>query len=63
VGIWAVLHEICSDYAQIMSVLFLGIVGPGPWSLDAIFARKQKLTSVAIVKEALLVPVPAPLPR
>lgn len=41
VGIWAVLHEIRSDYAQIMSVLFLGIVGPGSWSLDAVFARRQ----------------------
>ncbi len=39
VGIWAVFHEIRSDYAQIMSVLFLGIVGPGPWSLDAVLAR------------------------
>src|SRR6266498_754053 len=39
VGIWAVLHEIRSDYAQIMSILFLGIVGPGPWSLDAVLAR------------------------
>ncbi len=39
VGIWAVLHEIRSEYAQIMSVLFLGIVGPGPWSLDAVSAR------------------------
>jgi len=38
VGIWAVLHEIRSDYAQIMSVLFLGIVGPGRWSLDAVFS-------------------------
>jgi putative oxidoreductase len=39
VGIWAVLHEVRSDYAQIMSVLSLGIVGPGPWSLDAVLAR------------------------
>lgn len=39
VGIWAVLHEVRSEYAQMMSVLFLGIVGPGPWSLDAVFAR------------------------
>ena len=38
-GIWAVLHEVRSEYAQIMSVLFLGIVGPGPWSLDAVLAR------------------------
>ena len=40
VGIWAVLHEIRSDYAQVMSVLFLGIVGPGRWSLDALFSRR-----------------------
>jgi putative oxidoreductase len=39
VGAWAVLHEIRSDYAQIMSVLFLMIAGPGPLSLDAILAR------------------------
>ena len=39
VGIWAVLHEVRSEYAQMMSVLFLGIVGPGPWSLDAVLAR------------------------
>lgn len=39
VGIWAVLHEVRSEYAQMMSVLFLAIVGPGPWSLDAVLAR------------------------
>src|SRR5207237_9015408 len=33
VGIWAVLHEIPSEYAQIMSCIFLLISGPGPWSL------------------------------
>src|SRR5215468_8949525 len=38
-GIWAVLHEIRSDYAQIMSVLFLLAAGPGPWSIDALLAR------------------------
>src|SRR4051794_27435404 len=35
VGIWAVLHEIRSEYAQIMSCIFLLTSGPGPWSLDA----------------------------
>src|SRR5689334_1551542 len=35
VGFWAVLHEIRSDYAQIMSVLFLFLAGPGRCSLDA----------------------------
>jgi uncharacterized membrane protein YphA (DoxX/SURF4 family) len=42
VGMWAVLHEIRSDYAQIMSVLFLLIAGPGPWSIDAVIARARK---------------------
>lgn len=41
-GVWAVLHEIRSDYAQIMSVLFLLAAGPGPWSVDAILARLRK---------------------
>jgi uncharacterized membrane protein YphA (DoxX/SURF4 family) len=42
IGAWAVLHEIRSDYAQIMSVLFLLIAGPGPWSVDAILARGRR---------------------
>jgi putative oxidoreductase len=33
-GIWAVLHEIRSDYAQILTCLFLFIEGPGRRSLD-----------------------------
>ena len=43
VGPWAVLHEIRSDYAQIMSVLFLLVAGPGPWSVDAVLARARAL--------------------
>jgi len=34
IGGWAVLHEIRSDYAQIICSLFLLMVGPGAWSLD-----------------------------
>src|SRR5262249_19748484 len=41
-GAWAVLHEIRSDYAQIMSVLFLLVAGPGPWLVDAILARLRR---------------------
>jgi len=41
VGMWAVLHESRSDYAQIMSVMFLLVAGPGPWSLDGILARAK----------------------
>jgi uncharacterized membrane protein YphA (DoxX/SURF4 family) len=34
VGAWAVLHEIRSEYAQLLTVTFLLLNGPGPWSLD-----------------------------
>jgi uncharacterized membrane protein YphA (DoxX/SURF4 family) len=42
-GVWAVLHEIRSDYAQIMSCIFLLAAGPGPWSLDALLARRRRV--------------------
>jgi putative oxidoreductase len=42
VGFWAVLHEIRSDYAQILTAIFLLINGPGRWSLDAVLLRKWK---------------------
>jgi len=47
VGIWAVLHEVRSEYAQMMSVLFLGIVGPGAWSLDAVLGRRLPAPGIA----------------
>lgn len=34
VGLWAVLHESRSDYAQLMTCAFFSIVGPGRVSLD-----------------------------
>jgi uncharacterized membrane protein YphA (DoxX/SURF4 family) len=40
-GFWAVLHEIRSEYAQLLTVAFLWAAGPGPWSLDARWARKR----------------------
>lgn len=40
VGIWAVLHEVRSEYAQILTVLFLAINGPGKFSLDAFLKKK-----------------------
>jgi putative oxidoreductase len=43
VGIWAVLHETRSDYAQIMTVLFLLIAGPGRLSIDALVRRKRNM--------------------
>lgn len=38
-GWWAVLHETRSDYAQLLSCLFLLLSGPGPWSMDALLQR------------------------
>jgi putative oxidoreductase len=35
VGIWAVLHETRSDWAQLMCCVFLAVVGAGAVSLDA----------------------------
>jgi uncharacterized membrane protein YphA (DoxX/SURF4 family) len=40
VGFWAVLHEVRSDYAQIMTVVFLLLAGPGRLSIDAMRRRK-----------------------
>ncbi len=41
-GLWAVLHEIRSEYAQLLTVTFLLIVGPGPWSVDALLGRRGR---------------------
>jgi putative oxidoreductase len=41
VGFWAVLHEIRSDYAQIMVSLFLLLEGPGRRSLDHFLKRRH----------------------
>lgn len=40
-GWWAVLHETRSDYAQLLSCIFLLAAGPGPWSLDALLERRR----------------------
>jgi putative oxidoreductase len=42
VGFWAVMHETRSDYAQILTSIFLLVVGPGPWSLDALLQRRRR---------------------
>jgi putative oxidoreductase len=47
-GFWAVLHEVRSEYAQLLTVLFLMIAGPGRWSLDAVLARRRLERRTAI---------------
>ena len=42
VGLWAVLHEIRSEYAQLTCSLFLLVVGPGRWSLEAWLQRQAR---------------------
>jgi putative oxidoreductase len=44
IGFWAVLHEVRSEYAQLLNCLFLVAVGPGPWSIDA-WLRKTAATN------------------
>jgi uncharacterized membrane protein YphA (DoxX/SURF4 family) len=39
IGLWAVLHEIRSEWAQLLSVTFLLLVGPGRLSIDRLLAR------------------------
>jgi len=41
IGIWAVLHEIRSDYAQLLICIFLLIEGAGKKSLDAILKNQK----------------------
>ncbi len=41
VGFWAVLHETRTDFAQIITSIYLLINGPGKLSLDAVFAKKN----------------------
>jgi putative oxidoreductase len=43
VGMWAVLHEVRSEYAQLLTVAFLLINGPGKWSLDALLRKATRV--------------------
>jgi putative oxidoreductase len=47
IGMWAVLHEIRSDYAQVLTCLFLLIEGAGRRSLDFVIATSKKLYSMS----------------
>jgi putative oxidoreductase len=54
IGFWAVLHEIRSEYAQLLNCVFLLMVGPGPWSLDALLARKREANASVTLKQIKL---------
>ena len=41
IGIWAVLHEIRSDYAQVLTCLFLLLEGAGKKSIDALIKKNK----------------------
>ncbi|MBV8068378.1 MAG: DoxX family protein [Acidobacteriaceae bacterium] len=52
IGMWAVLHEIRSEYAQLLTIAFLLLNGPGKWSLDALFSRDRKKTAEPLGKRS-----------
>jgi putative oxidoreductase len=55
VGMWAVLHEVRSEWAQLLVCAFLLRAGPGPLSLDALLARRYlRSTSGAEISAATL---------
>jgi putative oxidoreductase len=39
-GFWVTAHEGRTDYAMLLGILFLLMVGGGAWSLDALLAEK-----------------------
>jgi putative oxidoreductase len=49
VGMWAVLHEVRSEYAQMLTAVFLMLNGPGRWSLDALFRTQEQSRGQAVV--------------
>ena len=50
IGMWAVLHEVRAEYAQLLTTIFLLVNGPGKWSLDALFRRERGQSVSALVQ-------------
>ena len=40
-GIWGMLHEARTDISMLLGLIFLLIVGAGPWSTDALLAHSR----------------------
>ena len=56
IGLWAVLHEIRSEFAQLACCAFLLLDGPGRWSVDALLAHKR--SNVEPIAFKPVVPMP-----
>ncbi len=39
-GFWPTAHEVRTDFCMFLGLLFLLIVGAGPWSLERMFSRR-----------------------
>ena len=52
-GMWAVLHEVRSEYAQLLTTAFLLVNGPGKWSLDALLQRRRGTRQVPSKMQAV----------
>jgi putative oxidoreductase len=50
VGFWAVMHEARSEYAQILTTIFLFVAGPGSLSLDAVLRRRRPATTTTAAR-------------
>ena len=51
IGFWAVLHEIRSEFAQLMCCAFLLLEGPGRWSLDAMLGQGFARINTDLIRE------------
>ena len=51
IGFWAVLHEIRSEFAQLMCCAFLLLEGPGRWSLDALLGHGFARINTDLIRE------------
>jgi putative oxidoreductase len=49
-GMWAVLHEVRSEYAQLLTTAFLMVAGPGKWSLDAVLKTKRSARQLSSIR-------------
>jgi putative oxidoreductase len=59
IGLWAVLHEIRSEYAQVLTSIFLLINGPGRWSLDALLNKRSTASAILETQALSAQPVAA----